>query len=458
MAIIKGTNAADSIVGTDELDRLYGLGGNDLLLGSGEYDRLYGGRGDDILHAAGASQLHGGSGNDSLSGNTGNDELYGGAGDDQLSGQAGNDLLVGGNGGDYLSAGSGNDTLLGGAGDDGFDFAERGPDFSLVDVGNDLIDGGRGIDSIFFASDFYSTTSPLVADLEGGAYSVTGGTGRLINIENIWGTNFDDHIYGSDTANGIVGNGGNDFVDARGGNDMLDGGSGDDVLYGGSGDDHFAFFNFSDSAGADYVDGGEGVDTVDYRASFSSTHILVDLSTGAASMGATVVNIENAIGAFDANDTLRGDSGANVLWGVSGNDILIGEGGNDILIGDEGADTLTGGDGADVFVGAPSTGADQIIDFSGGVDKLVLSSTDVFGAEGDFAPNDPRFYSAAGAISGHDADDRVIYDASTGNLYSDPDGSGAVSATLMFTLESAPTVAGTDITVLQSALALTSFA
>lgn len=456
MAIIKGTNAADSIVGTDELDRLYGFGGNDLLLGSGEHDRLFGGRGDDILRAAGASYLYGGAGNDSLFGNTGNDALYGGAGDDRLFGEAGNDLLVGGNGADYSSAGSGDDTLLGGAGDDGFDFVEGGSAFPVVAVGNDLIDGGPGIDSIFFANDFYLTTSPLTADLESGTYSVTGASGRLINIENIWGTTFDDHIYGSDAANGIVGNAGNDFVDARGGNDTLDGGTGDDVLYGGSGDDHFAFFNFSDTAGADYIDGGEGVDTVDYRASFSSTHILIDLSTGAASMGATVVNVENAIGAFDSNDTLRGDSAANLLWGVSGDDILIGEGGNDILIGDEGADTLTGGDGADVFVGAPSTGADQIIDFSGGVDKLALSSTDVFGAEGDFAPDDPRFYSAAGAISGHDADDRVVYDASTGNLYSDPDGSGAVSATLMFTLESAPTVAGTDITVLQSTL--TSFA
>jgi len=44
------------------------------------------------------------------------------------------------------------------------------------------------------------------------------------------------------------------------------------------------------------------------------------------------------------------------------------------------------------------------------------------GASGNFAANDARFYAAAGASSGHDASDRIVYDTLTGRLYYDPDG------------------------------------
>jgi hypothetical protein len=46
----------------------------------------------------------------------------------------------------------------------------------------------------------------------------------------------------------------------------------------------------------------------------------------------------------------------------------------------------------------------------------------------------------------------VIYDTSTGNVYFDPDGSGSVASTLTFTLQSAPTLLATDITVMQLAV------
>ena len=70
------------------------------------------------------------------------------------------------------------------------------------------------------------------------------------------------------------------------------------------------------------------------------------------------------------------------------------------------------------------------------------------GATGTWAAGDARFWAAAGATSGHDANDRVVYNSTTGALYYDADGSGAGSAVLVATLQGTPTVSATDITVI----------
>jgi len=61
---------------------------------------------------------------------------------------------------------------------------------------------------------------------------------------------------------------------------------------------------------------------------------------------------------------------------------------------------------------------------------------------------DARFRAAAGAPGGADATDRVIYNTSTGQLYYDADGSGAGAAQLLATLQGAPGVSATDISVI----------
>lgn len=60
------------------------------------------------------------------------------------------------------------------------------------------------------------------------------------------------------------------------------------------------------------------------------------------------------------------------LIGGAGNDWLRGGDGNDILIGGAGNDTLHGGAGADIFV-LNQSGADTIVAFESGVDKLNVS-------------------------------------------------------------------------------------
>jgi serralysin len=94
----------------------------------------------------------------------------------------------------------------------------------------------------------------------------------------------------------------------------------------------------------------------------------------------------------DANDTLNGTAGNDVLFGLKGDDTLNGGAGTDILIGGEGVDTLTGGAGKDFFAfsdnpfsGGPTVAAangiqvlnkpDKLTDFSIGEDKLIFGKS-----------------------------------------------------------------------------------
>ena len=91
-------------------------------------------------------------------------------------------------------------------------------------------------------------------------------------------------------------------------------------------------------------------------------------------------------------------------------------------------------------------GADTVANFDGnGWDNLRFDSSafSALGGPGHFASGDARFYAAAGASGGHDADDRIVYDTSAGHLYYDADGSGAGAAQLIGNLPTGSTVVAT---------------
>lgn len=140
------------------------------------------------------------------------------------------------------------------------------------------------------------------------------------------------------------------------------------------------------------------------------------------------------------NDRLFGGTGADFLKGSRGNDLLEGGFGNDTLVGGLGQDVLHGGAGRDtfLFVGALTpTNRDIIDDFSHVVDAIRL-------ARGAFAKLDAgrleadQFKDLADPGSRLDANDRILYDHSTGVLSYDADGNGRAAARVFAVLENTP--------------------
>ncbi|MBM6595188.1 calcium-binding protein [Microvirga sp. BT291] len=137
----------------------------------------------------------------------------------------------------------------------------------------------------------------------------------------------------------------------------------------------------------------------------------------------------DAIKGLAGHDTIVGRAGADVLAGGAGNDRLVGGAGNDRLIGGPGRDKLTGGAGDDIFVFnaklSAKTNVDTITDFNVDDDVIRLDSA-VFtklAKAGPLAAG--NFYKG---LEAHDANDRIIYDSTTGSLSYDADGNGAGAA------------------------------
>jgi Ca2+-binding RTX toxin-like protein len=117
----------------------------------------------------------------------------------------------------------------------------------------------------------------------------------------------------------------------------------------------------------------------------------------------------------------------NLLFGNSANNDLMGLGGNDTLVGAGGADNF-------VFNAAlnAATNVDTINDFSVPADTIRLENAffPALTTTGTLAAS--AFHIGAGA---HDADDRVIYNNTSGALSYDADGTGSVGAIQFATLD-----------------------
>jgi Ca2+-binding RTX toxin-like protein len=111
-------------------------------------------------------------------------------------------------------------------------------------------------------------------------------------------------------------------------------------------------------------------------------------------------------------------------------DVLVGGAGNDLLNGGLGNDRLSGGEGSDVFVFSTrlKKNVDRLTDFSAPEDTIQLSKS-VFGRLQKGVLSKDAFRIGAKAM---DADDRNVFNAKTGALSYDADGSGTAYAAVIF--------------------------
>lgn len=273
----------------------------------------------------------------------------------------------------------------------------------------------------------------------------------------------------------LTGNTGRDKLYGYNGNDTINGGANTDTMVGGLGNDVYIV-----DIATDVVTelSGQGTDLIKSSVSYDLTDTDGTGSNGGNVERLTLTGTADTEGwGNNLNNVLTGNGGDNLLYGGNGNDKLIGKAGDDDLVGVNGNDTLNGGNGVDFLYGGAgkdvltggsemdffffntalnsSSNVDTITDFTtGGVDLMVLDD-DIFTALGPVSQATPlasaKFHKAAGATTAHDADDRIIYNTTTGALYYDADGNGSSHSAVKFAVmgtNTHPTLSATDFAII----------
>lgn len=367
LAIQRGTDAADVLIGTRGPDLLDGLGGDDRLSGNRGNDTLLGGAGDDELNGGTENDvLDGGAGSDRLAGTQGDDRLAGGADNDALFGGTGNDDLDGGTEADYLDGGDGDDEIRGGEGDDRIVESGLGNDVLLDGgPGNDFVDGGRGGDKIAGGEGndtLLGRSGAETIDAGAGDDVIDGGTAGDV----LFGREGDDAIRGDAGSDRISGSYGADTIDGGSGNDTISGSYGADEITGGPGGDRIDAGTANDvirvaDDAQDVVDCGPGRDTVyveitaPARDSLTNCEVVVQIAPEHSTDAPATTNV---IAGTPGRDLLYGTPGGDSIFGADGDDELFGEAGDDYVDGENDDDVLHGGTGRDELHGR---GGDDVV-------------------------------------------------------------------------------------------------
>lgn len=311
------------------------------------------------------------------------------AGFEDLGGSRLSDRLVGDNAaaGNAFSGYRGHDTIDGGA--NSYDAAGK----RLGDVN----------DWLRYHDDYWlGGTRGIVADLEvtvvngqirGEVRDPYGHIDKVIDIEHLSGTRFNDRFSGSGADNHFIG-----------------------------------------GEGKDWFDGGTGFDVIDFTRQFTS-----------AKMGGIRVDLGRDGG------QIKNDGFGNVedAWGIDGiigtylGDEIAGGDYGERFVGGNGNDTLQGGGGADVFVWQNDTEigeSDLIRDFRSGMDFLAFETGRIAGmTKALHLSTDWNLTSAEGSF---------IFDRSTSTLYWDADGNGGGDARVVAVLQGVSTLNAGDFQLL----------
>jgi Ca2+-binding RTX toxin-like protein len=505
-----GTSGPDQISGNNSISIIYGLDGDDRLYGNGGDDQLYGGEGNDFIDGgSGNDRMEGGSGNDlyyvSEAGDViveavggGNDGVYSyvsyvltaGAEVETLStishaattainltGNSFNQNVVGNAGANILHGGGGVDGLYGFGGNDIYY-----TDVAATQVFENV---GGGTDAVYTSVSYVLNGSSEVETLSVNDYAAT-------SAINLTGNVYNQTIVGNAGANILHGGGGTDQLYGQGGNDVYytdvastqvfeNAGGGTDAVYtsvsyvlGGSSEVETLSANdwgaatalsltgnsfaqlIVGNAGNNVFNGGGGADTL-YGFGGNDVYY-VDL--------ASVQVVEAAGGGNDAiytsvSYTLAGGAEVELLstnsYAATGAINLTGNGFSNVVAGNAGANTLNGGAGADTlhgFGGADNFAfttalgggnVDLLADFVAADDTIQLDDAIFAGIGTPGAFNANAFVVGSAAA---DADDRIVYNQATGQLFYDADGNGAGAAVLFATLSGAPLLTASDFAVI----------
>ncbi len=313
------------------------------------------------------------------------DIIDGKSGMDGLYAYDGNDTLTGGTNGDTLIGGKGDDTYIFKAGDSSsYDriIEEAGEGVDTIKIAGGILP----VDVKMWASNAgnftirYSATDEIQIGQNVEKISFDNGTvWNLLAALTMTDTDDAHSLYGSGYNDVLDGKGGNDFLYGFDGNDIIRGGDGNDFIYGGSGNDSLygdagtdtlsygqdtagvtvdlavtaaqntvgagtdTISGFENLVGSEYndilsgtsgnntINGAGGIDTVRYASATSGVTVNLNTKSAQNTVGAgtdILQNIENIIGS-SFNDTLTGNTGANVIEGGAGNDIMNGSTGID---------------------------------------------------------------------------------------------------------------------------------
>ncbi|PSJ65698.1 beta strand repeat-containing protein [Kumtagia ephedrae] len=310
-----------------------------------------------------------------------------------VSGLDSSDTLLGTAGADSLSGGILDDILDGGTGDDVMD-GGTGDDLFKVDSAADQVIelSGGGTDTV------QSTVSYALA---------AGGEVELLQTADAAGITA-INLRGNALQQTIIGN--------DGANILHDGGTGPlpndgvpDTLIGNGGNDTYIVY----AAAALIVEiAGEGHDR---------------LAAGVDFVLAVGVSVE-----YLTTTSLTATSAID----LTGNEIrqwVRGNNGDNVLDGGGGIDTLFGMGGADAFRFSTALGAgnvDRIADFSVADDSIHLDDA-IFTALTTPGTLDASAFKDI-ALAARDADDRILYNSTTGSLFYDADGSASAFAPVKF--------------------------